>query len=42
VGVGGLVRFSRASLVFPVPGSPVTVKSDVGGIQALGGIRLFF
>jgi hypothetical protein len=42
VGVGGLVRFSRASLVFPAPGSPVTVKSDVGGIQALGGIRLFF
>jgi hypothetical protein len=42
VGVGGLVRLSRASLVFPVPGSTVTVKSDVGGIQASGGIRLFF
>jgi hypothetical protein len=42
VGVGALVRFSRASLVFAVPGSTATVKSDVGGLQALGGIRIFF
>ncbi len=42
VGVGALVRFSRASVLFAVPNSTVTVKSDVGGIQALGGIRIFF
>ena len=39
VGVGALLRFSRASMVFAVPGSTATV---VGGLQALGGIRIFF
>ncbi len=42
VGIGGLVRFSRASIEFPVPGAATNAKSDAGGIQAGGGIRLFF
>ena len=42
VGVGGLVRFSRASLSFPLPGAATSVSADAGGLQVGGGLRLFF
>lgn len=42
VGVGGLVRFSRASIEFRLPGATTRVKSDAGGVQVAGGLRLFF
>ena len=42
VGVGGLVRFSRTSIEFPLPGATTNVKSDAGGVQVAGGLRLFF
>ena len=42
VGVGGLVRFSKVSLAFPLAGSASNVTADAGGIQAGGGLRLFF
>ena len=42
VGVGGLVRFSRASVEFPLAGATTNVKSDAGGVLVAGGLRLFF
>jgi len=42
VGVGGLVRFSGATVELPLPGAATTVKSDTGGLQAGGGLRLYF
>jgi hypothetical protein len=42
VGVGGLVRFSRATLSFPLAGSTSSVSSDAGGLQAGGGVRFYF
>jgi hypothetical protein len=42
VGVGGLIRFSRASMNFPLPNTAAGVSADVGGLQAGGGIRFFF
>ena len=41
VGVGGLVRYSRASVDLPTEAaSPLEV--DAGGVQIAGGIRVFF
>jgi hypothetical protein len=41
VGVGGLLRFSRATVtVEPVPGQPVTL--DLGGFQVSAGVRFRF
>jgi hypothetical protein len=42
VGVGGLVRFSRTSIEFPLAGTTTTVESNAGGVQVAGGLRLFF
>ena len=42
VGVGALVRFSRASVSFPLDGSAAGVDANAGGIQAAAGLRLFF
>ena len=42
LGVGGLVRFSRATLSFPLTGSAADVSVDAGGAQVAGGIRFFF
>jgi hypothetical protein len=41
-GVGGLVRFSRASVTFPLANTASGVSVDVGGLQAGGGVRFFF
>jgi len=41
-GVGGLVRFSRASVNLPLPNTTSGVSADVGGVQAGGGVRFFF
>jgi len=40
-GVGGLVRFTRASIPFALPGG-TTVNADAGGLQVAGGVRLYF
>ena len=42
VGVGGLVRFSRASVDFAVPNGNPNVTADVGGLQAGAGLRFYF
>ena len=42
IGIGGLVRYSHTSVEFPLPGAATSPKSDAGGIQAGGGIRLYF
>jgi len=42
VGVGGLVRFSRASVTFPLARTTSGVTTDVGGPQVAGGVRFFF
>ncbi len=41
IGVGGLVRFTRASVALPLSGQP-SVTVQAGGIQAGGGIRFMF
>jgi hypothetical protein len=41
-GVGGGARFARATVSLPVPNGTSTVPADAGGIQAVGGLRLFF
>ena len=41
VGVGGIVRFSRASLDL-VAANATTAKVDAGGLQVGGGLRVFF
>lgn len=41
VGVGGMVRFARASISFPVAGQP-SVAVDAGGFQVGGGLRIVF
>ena len=41
VGVGGVVRFSRASIALAAANG-VSVTADAGGIQLGGGLRLFF
>ena len=40
-GVGGLVRFSRATVDLDAPGNR-TISVDAGGVYAGGGIRLLF
>lgn len=42
VGIGWLVRYSKAAMEFAVPNSSVTVKADAGGLQLAGGVRLYF
>ncbi len=42
VGVGGLIRYSRASMNWPLPNAPSGVTADVGGVQAGGGVRFYF
>jgi len=42
VGFGGLVRFSHASIDFPLPNGNRTITADAGGLQAGGGVRLYF
>lgn len=42
LGVGGLVRFARASLSLPLTGSAAGVNVEAGGVQVGGGLRLFF
>jgi len=42
VGVGGLIRFSRGSVVFPLANTASGVSANVGGLQAGAGIRFFF
>jgi hypothetical protein len=41
VGVGGMVRYARAAVSFPVTGQP-SVDIDAGGFQAGGGLRVRF
>ncbi len=40
IGVGGLVRFSRATVDLPVGGR--TVEVDAGGVQTSAGVRFWF
>jgi hypothetical protein len=41
-GVGAIVRYSRASVTFPLANTPSGVRADVGGTQAGGGVRVYF
>ena len=41
-GIGGLIRFSRATVAFPLSGASSGVSTTVGGLYAGGGIRFFF
>ena len=41
LGVGGIVRYARASVDFPVTGQP-SVPVTAGGLQVGGGLRVFF
>jgi hypothetical protein len=41
VGVGGLVRFSRATIDLDAPENR-TVSVDAGGVYAGGGVRVIF
>lgn len=41
VGLGGLLRFSRASATFTA-GTDTSVTTDLGGLQAGGGVRIGF
>ena len=41
-GIGGLIRFSRATVAFPLSGAASGVSTTVGGLYAGGGIRFFF
>jgi len=41
-GVGGSVRFSRAVVSLVMPNSTATTSVDAGGVQLLGGLRLYF
>lgn len=42
LGVGGLIRFSRATVVLPLAGTPSGVSTTLGGLYAGGGIRFYF
>jgi hypothetical protein len=42
IGVGALVRYSRASVTFPLANTASGVRADVGGTQAGGGVRVYF
>ena len=41
-GVGGIVRFSHAGLTLPLAKTTSGVSTDAGGVQAGGGVRLYF
>jgi hypothetical protein len=41
-GVGGLVRYSKASVVLPLANATAGISTDAGGLQAAGGVRFFF
>jgi hypothetical protein len=41
-GLGGGVRFSKATIDLAVPNGGGTVSVDAGGAQAIGGLRLYF
>ena len=41
-GVGAMVRYSHASMVFPLANSASGVNSDAGGTHVGGGVRLYF
>ena len=40
VGVGGGLRFSRATLKFPAAGADETISADLGGVQVGAGLRI--
>jgi len=42
VGIGAILRYSKASLTFPLENSTGGVRTDVGGTHAGGGLRLYF
>ena len=42
VGVGGVVRYSRASVTFPLANTASGVHADAGGTHAGGGVRFYF
>jgi hypothetical protein len=42
VGVGAILRYSKASVVFPLLNSASGVHADVGGAHAGGGLRVYF
>jgi hypothetical protein len=42
IGLGGLVRYSHTSVEFPLSGALTSPKSDAGGFQVGGGLRLYF
>ena len=42
IGVGAMVRYSHASMVFPLANSAAGVNSDAGGTHVGGGVRLYF
>jgi hypothetical protein len=42
VGVGAILRYSRASVVFPLLNSTGGVHADVGGAHAGAGLRVYF
>jgi hypothetical protein len=42
LGVGALVRFSRATASLPLTGSAADVSVDAGGLQVAGGVRFYF
>jgi hypothetical protein len=42
IGVGGPVRFARASFSLPLTGSASNISVEAGGVQVGGGLRLFF
>jgi hypothetical protein len=42
LGVGALVRYSRATASLPLTGSATNVSVDAGGLQVAGGVRFYF
>ena len=42
VGVGAVVRYSRASMTFPLANTASGVHADAGGVHAGAGLRFYF
>lgn len=42
IGVGGMMRYSRASMVFPLANAASGVSADAGGAHIGGGVRVYF
>jgi hypothetical protein len=42
IGVGGMVRYSHASMVFPLQTTTSGVSADAGGAHIGGGLRVYF